>query len=87
MGKYINCHNCQNHYDCERTYLGGCTDGKEWENETEKAFVEGWEQRKAELKEKKEKVIKIIKSWIGGLDERIASGIADELIKSGLIEV
>lgn len=50
-------------------------------------FADGWAQRKAELKEKKEKVIKIIKSWIGGLDERIASGIADELIKSGLIEV
>ena len=87
MGKYINCHNCQNHYDCERTYLGGCTDGKEWKNETEKAFVDGWEKRKAEVKEKKEKVIKIIKSWIGGLDERIASGIADEIVKSGLIEV
>ncbi|MBQ9113890.1 MAG: hypothetical protein IJY05_03100 [Clostridia bacterium] len=86
MGKYIDCKDCQNQYDCERTYLGGCTDGKEWENKTAKAFVEGWEQRKAELKEKKEKVIKIIKNWIGGLDERIVSGIADEIIKSGLIE-
>ena len=33
MEKYIECHNCQNQYDCERTYLGGCTDGKEWEDD------------------------------------------------------
>lgn len=33
MGKYIDCHNCQEHYDCERTYLGGCFDGKEFEEE------------------------------------------------------
>lgn len=33
MGKYIDCKDCQNQYDCERTYLGGCTDGKEFEEE------------------------------------------------------
>ena len=33
MEKYIECHNCQKQYDCERTYLGGCTDGKEWEDD------------------------------------------------------
>ena len=31
MEKYVECHNCKEQYDCERTYLGGCTDGKEWE--------------------------------------------------------
>lgn len=31
MEKYVDCHNCKEQYDCERTYLGGCTDGKEWE--------------------------------------------------------
>ena len=31
MEKYVECQNCQEQYDCERTYLGGCTDGKEWE--------------------------------------------------------
>lgn len=36
MEKYVDCHNCQNQYDCERTYLGGCTDGKEWEQEEKK---------------------------------------------------
>jgi hypothetical protein len=28
--KYLNCHNCKNVYDCDKTYLGGCTDGTEW---------------------------------------------------------
>ena len=36
MEKYVDCHNCQNQYDCEKTYLGGCTDGKEWEQEEKK---------------------------------------------------
>lgn len=31
--KYVECHNCKYQYDCERTYLGGCTDGKEWEED------------------------------------------------------
>ena len=31
----VECVNCKYHYDCERTYLGGCTDGEEWENEKE----------------------------------------------------
>ena len=26
----VDCHDCRYMYDCERTYLGGCTDGKEW---------------------------------------------------------
>lgn len=29
MKKYTECHNCENKSDCERTYLGGCTDGEE----------------------------------------------------------
>ena len=29
-GSYIDCHKCKHRYDCERTYLGGCTDGEEW---------------------------------------------------------
>lgn len=29
MDKYTECHNCENKSDCERTYLGGCTDGAE----------------------------------------------------------
>ena len=33
MNKYVECQNCKYQYDCERTYLGGCTDGKEWEEE------------------------------------------------------
>lgn len=40
MEKYVDCHNCQNQYDCERTYLGGCTDGKEWEQEEKKLIDE-----------------------------------------------
>lgn len=35
MSKYVECQNCKYQYDCERTYLGGCTDGKEWEEEDE----------------------------------------------------
>ena len=37
MNKYVECQNCKYQYDCERTYLGGCTDGKEWgcENDDE----------------------------------------------------
>ena len=30
MSKYVECQNCKYQYDCERTYLGGCTDGEEW---------------------------------------------------------
>ena len=36
MGKYINCIDCKYVYDCEQTYLGGCTDGEEWEENGEK---------------------------------------------------
>ena len=61
MEKYVDCHNCQNQYDCERTYLGGCTDGKEWENETEKAFVDGWEQRREELKAERQAILEFEK--------------------------
>ncbi len=35
IDRYIDCHNCKNQYDCERTYLGGCTDGEEWSEEDE----------------------------------------------------
>lgn len=28
--KLIKCKDCKNIYNCERTYLGGCTDGEEW---------------------------------------------------------
>lgn len=31
--QYIKCCDCKNMYDCEYTCLGGCTDGKEWEEE------------------------------------------------------
>lgn len=31
--KFVDCHNCKNMWDCERTYLGGCTDGEKWEKE------------------------------------------------------
>ena len=33
--KYIECFNCKYMYDCERTYLGGCTDGEEWSEDEE----------------------------------------------------
>ena len=32
---YLPCYDCAMHYDCERTYLGGCTDGKKWEEQNE----------------------------------------------------
>ena len=32
--EYVECHNCAEQYDCERTYLGGCTDGKKWGDST-----------------------------------------------------
>ena len=35
-GGYIDCHRCKHRYDCERTYLGGCTDGEEWSELYEK---------------------------------------------------
>ena len=28
--RLVECHNCKHQYDCERTYLGQCTDGEEW---------------------------------------------------------
>lgn len=28
--KLVECNNCKHQYDCERTYLGQCTDGEEW---------------------------------------------------------
>ena len=31
----IECKDCKNMYDCEHTYLGGCTNGKEWEEESQ----------------------------------------------------
>lgn len=34
--KMVYCWNCKYKYDCERTYLGGCTDGEEFsDNEME----------------------------------------------------
>lgn len=33
QSNYIECHNCTEHYDCERTYLGGCMDGKAYNSE------------------------------------------------------
>lgn len=30
---YVECYNCNYKWDCERTYLGGCTDGKEIDEE------------------------------------------------------
>ena len=30
MNEYVECNNCKYQYECERTYLGGCTDGEEW---------------------------------------------------------
>ena len=33
MSNVVECKDCKNIYDCERTYLGCCTDGEEWEIE------------------------------------------------------
>lgn len=33
MRNLVNCHNCRFMYDCERTYLGGCTEGEEYPEE------------------------------------------------------
>lgn len=30
--EYVECSNCKNKSDCERTYLGGCTDGERVES-------------------------------------------------------
>ena len=38
--KYIECINCKYVYDCERTYMGGCTDGKEWSEDEENEELE-----------------------------------------------
>lgn len=35
IDKYVDCQNCEYQYDCDKTYLGGCTDGKEWGEEKE----------------------------------------------------
>jgi hypothetical protein len=31
--KIVDCKDCAYQYDCERTYLGCCSDGKEWGEE------------------------------------------------------
>ena len=31
--KLVDCYNCKNQYDCDKTYLGCCTDGEEWTEE------------------------------------------------------
>lgn len=49
--KYVECKDCENMYDCERTYLGGCTDGKKWDKEMGKS--EFYEKTKAFLEYKK----------------------------------
>ena len=33
MRKYVDCHKCKEECDCDRTFLGGCCDGKQWEEE------------------------------------------------------
>ena len=38
MRKYIDCCHCKEECDCDRTFLGGCCDGKTWEDETD--FIE-----------------------------------------------
>lgn len=40
MEKYVDCHNCQNQYDCEKTYLGGCTNGQEWAQREERKLTD-----------------------------------------------
>ena len=35
MGKYVECKNCQYFYECAKTYLFGCTHGKEWGEDEE----------------------------------------------------
>lgn len=48
VNKIIKCEDCQEMYYCEYTYLGGCTDGKQWnkkEKEKEKMrddLEHGW---------------------------------------------
>ena len=39
MKKYTECHNCENKFDCERTYLGGCTDGEEKKRTDDKEVI------------------------------------------------
>lgn len=34
-GRLVYCSECKYQYDCERTYLGACTDGKEWGDKDE----------------------------------------------------
>jgi hypothetical protein len=54
MAKYIDCKDCQNQYDCERTHLGGCTDGKEFEEEkklTDEEIVKALENTKNTLQD------------------------------------
>lgn len=29
--QYVMCKDCKEMYSCEKTYLGGCADGKKWE--------------------------------------------------------
>lgn len=33
----VDCYDCKHMYDCERTYLGACTDGEEWSEEDDNA--------------------------------------------------
>ena len=41
MSKRVDCSSCKHMYDCDYTYLGGCTNGKEWEEDgdNEKPFI------------------------------------------------
>jgi hypothetical protein len=34
--EFVECENCVFMYRCTRTYLGGCTDGIEWDKKEEK---------------------------------------------------
>lgn len=42
MYKYVDCQNCKNMWDCERTYLGGCTDGEEFKESEMDNLEHGW---------------------------------------------
>jgi hypothetical protein len=39
--KFVKCYECKNAWDCERNYLGGCTDGEEWNEEKESNDEQG----------------------------------------------
>ena len=85
MSKLIECVNCKNMYDCERTYLGGCTDGEEWADSCDTSAVQS---KKTMVTAPLKKLSRLIGSkWFLSLDQLAArSGVAKDTIRKAMAD-